>query len=210
MENIQNNSQQDYSSKNEERERKLKTEQTKRSINKFIKWLLSFATIGLVVFGFYKLADKQTPTVPAPGEFFSSLGQQHIDPGSSHPAYNSNPPTSGWHYPQPAQSGIYDTELPDEQLIHNLEHGQIWITYKPDLPKDQVEALANIAKSYGSKMIMEPRKENDSPIVIVAWQHLFKLNTVDEAKIKAFAGAYRGRGPESVPDYGFKDFRNSK
>ncbi len=208
MENIQNNSQQDYSSKKQEREKQLKVEQTKRNIKKTLKWLLGLSVLGLAVFGFYKLATK--PTVPTPGESFPSLGQQHIDPGSSHSAYNSNPPTSGWHYSQPAQSGIYDTELPDEQLIHNLEHGQIWIAYKPDLPKDQIEALANIAKSYGSKIIMEPRKENDSPVVIVAWQHLFKLNTVDEAQIKNFADAYRGHGPENVPDYGFKDFRGKK
>ncbi len=208
MENIQNNSQQDYSSKKQEREKQLKVEQTKRNIKKTIKWLLGLSVLVLAVFGFYKLATK--PTVPAPGESFPSLGQEHIQPGSSHSAYNSNPPTSGWHYSQPAQSGIYDTELPDEQLIHNLEHGQIWIAYKPDLPKDQIEALANIAKSYGSKIIMEPRKENDSPIVIVAWQHLFKLNNIDETQIKAFTDAYRGRGPENIPDAGFKDFRNSK
>lgn len=208
MENIQKDLQQDYISKKQERDRKLKSEQVRKNIKKSIKWLFGFAIMGLVVFGFYKLATK--PTIPAPGESFTSLGQEHIQPGSSHPAYNSNPPTSGWHYPQPAQSGIYDTQFPDEQLIHNLEHGQIWIAYKPDLAKDQVELLADIAKSYGSKMIMEPRKENDSPIAIVAWLHLFKLNVVDEVKIKAFIDAYRGHGPESVPDYGFKDFRSKK
>lgn len=57
------------------------------------------------------------------GEEFPNLGQQHIDIGTEHIAYNSNPPTSGPHYIQPANWGVYETTLPDEQLVHNLEHG---------------------------------------------------------------------------------------
>src|SRR3989344_5078 len=49
--------------------------------------------------------------------------------GASHEAYNSNPPTSGPHYEQPSRWGVSQAELPDEQLIHNLEHGGIWISY---------------------------------------------------------------------------------
>lgn len=209
MENVSNNVQQkDYFVKREEKEKRLRVEQNKKKFIKLLKWLIVLIIAAFAIFGLYKVATK--PGVPIPGESFSSQGQEHIDSGSSHPAYNSNPPSSGWHYPRPAQSGIYDTEFPDEQLIHNLEHGHIWIAYKPDTPKDQIELLANIAKGYGSKVIMAPRKENDTPIALVAWQHVFKLTTVDEAQIKTFIDAYRGRGPENIPDSGFKDFRNSK
>lgn len=209
MENISNNVQQKYYfTKKQEKERQIKAEHNKKKFIKIIKWLVVVAIGALIIFGLYKIATK--PGVPIPGESFSSQGQEHIDPGSSHPAYNSNPPSSGWHYPRPAQSGIYDTEFSDEQLIHNLEHGHIWIAYKPDTSKDQIELLANIAKSYGSKVIMAPRKENDTSIAVVAWQHVFKLTVVDEAQIKNFIDAYRGRGPENIPDSGFKDFRNSK
>ena len=54
---------------------------------------------------------------------------------------------------------------------------------------------------------MEPRAANDAPIALVAWQQLLKLDAVDEPQIRAFIDAYRGRGPENVPDSGFKDFR---
>lgn len=131
---------------------------------------------------------------------FASLGAAHINPGSSHPPYNSNPPTSGWHYPQPAAWGIYDNQLADETLIHNLEHGGIWISYRPDLPEDQKAKLKEIAGRYKSKVILEPRVQNDSPIALVAWQRLLKLDTVDEAKITQFISTYKNRGPERVPD----------
>lgn len=208
MDNTPNNLQKDYFTKKQEKEKQLKAEQHKKTIIRLVKWLVVIVLGVLVIFGLYKIATK--PGVPIPGESLPSQGQEHIDPGSSHPAYNSNPPSSGWHYPRPAQSGIYDTEFPDEQLIHNLEHGHIWIAYKPDMPKDQIELLVNLAKGYGSKVIMAPRKENDTLVALVAWQHVLKLTAVDELQIKTFFDAYRGRGPENVPDAGFKDFRNIK
>ena len=64
--------------------------------------------------------------------------------------------------------------------------------------------------SYGTKIIMSPRTKNVSPIVIVAWQHLLKLNSVDETQIKAFINVTQGHGPEDVPDSGFKDFRKTQ
>ena len=96
--------------------------------------------------------------------------------------------------------------------MHNLEHGHIWFAYKPDLTFEQIEALANIAKDYGSRIIMTPRAANDSPIAIVAWEHVYKLEAVDadaEHKIRAFVDAYRNiAGPErNIPDSGFGDFR---
>ena len=159
----------------------------------------------LVLFGGYKLVT--APKIVAPGVEFPSLGQQHVLPSSPEIMYNSNPPTSGPHHSTAAQSGIYDTEFPDRELIHNIEHGHIWISYRPDLPKDEIEQLAVIAKSYGTKIVMAPRAKDDSPIAIAAWQHLLKLNTVDEVQIRAFVNARQGHGPEVVPDSGFKDFR---
>ena len=170
-----------------------------------MKKLTIILVTALILFGVYKLAT--TPKIVAPGEVFPSLGQQHVLPSSPEIMYNSNPPTSGPHYATPAQSGIYDTEFPDRELIHNIEHGHIWISYEPNLPKDEIEQLAVIAKSYGTKIIMASRAKDDSPIVIAAWQHLLKLNTVDEAQIKTFVNALQGHGPEDVPDSGFKDFR---
>ena len=159
----------------------------------------------VILFGGYKLVT--APKIITPGVEFASLGQQHVLPSSPEITYNSNPPTSGPHYFAAAQSGIYDTEFPDRELIHNIEHGHIWISYRPDLPKDEIEQLAVIAKSYGTKIIMAPRAKDDSPIAIAAWQHVLKSSTVDEVQIRAFINALQGHGPESVPDSGFKDFR---
>ena len=66
---------------------------------------------------------------PRPGVNVPVMAVRHIQVGEQHEPYNSDPPTSGPHYAQPAQAGFYDEALPDEQLVHNLEHGYIVIWY---------------------------------------------------------------------------------
>ena len=164
----------------------------------------------MVFFGImgFIIIRSSKPKPPAVGESFPILTSAHISVGASHVPYNSNPPTSGPHYASPATPRFYDQELPDEQLVHNLEHSHVWIAYKPNLPIKQIEMLADIAKGYGSRLIMAPRSANDTPIALMAWEHLLKMDSVDEKLVKEFIEAYRGTaGPEKIPDSGFKDFR---
>lgn len=138
------------------------------------------------------------------GEYYENQGQKHIDEGETHPPYNSNPPTSGWHYRQPADWGIYTAELPDEQVIHNLEHGGIWISYRHDITEDQRKVLTEIASKYTSKVILTPRANNDEPIAVAAWQRLMKFKTPlskdQQELIISFIEQYKNRGPEFISD----------
>ncbi len=136
---------------------------------------------------------------PGPGESFPSQGRDHINLGQPHPAYSSNPPTSGWHAGAPAEWGPYRNEIPDEVLVHNLEHGGIWISYKDPGDTNLVDKLEALAKRYPSKIIVAPRPKDDTKIAVAAWEHLLKLDTYDEKKIVNFIDAYRNRGPEDVP-----------
>ena len=195
----------DYLSKKQQREKDATARKNKKILNNLMLWGGTIAAIGLVAFGLYETAKKEAAN--APGEFFPAQSRDHIKVGDKHDAYNSNPPTGGWHYEQPAQSGVYDQELPDENLIHNLEHGHIWISYRPDLDKDSISNLAELAISYGSKIIMTPRAKNDSPIVLASWEYLQKYDKVNETTMRAFIDYHRGHGPEDIMDFGFQDFR---
>lgn len=134
-----------------------------------------------------------------PGERVPGQGTTHIQMGQSHPAYNSNPPTSGWHLPQTVQWGLPRTEIPDEFAVHNLEHGGIWITYQDPRDGNLVKKLEALASRYPTKIIVSPRPTTDSAIAVVAWERLLKLHTYDETRIVEFIDAFRNRGPENVP-----------
>jgi len=127
------------------------------------------------------------------------LGRNHIQEGTTFSDYNSNPPTSGDHYQNPAPTRFYDKELPDEQLVHNLEHGHIWIAYKPGLPAEIIDGFKNFA---GGNIVVTPRSKNDTDIALAAWGRLDKFdivaNEIDGQRIKDFISRYQNRGPESV------------
>jgi len=202
----------EYFSRKQEKEETIQLENRKRVTKKAIRWIVVLIVLGLLmwpIYSYFKQASERE-NKPSPGQYFQAQSRDHIRSGAEHPEYNSNPPTGGWHYDVPAQSGIYDTELSDEQLVHNLEHGHIWFAYRSDLPVDQIERLADIAKGYGSRIIMTKRVANNTRIAIVAWERLLKMEDVDEEQIRNFVEAYRGiAGPEKIPDFGFKDFRGS-
>jgi|SRR3989338_280375 len=197
-------------------ESEIKSRQRAIKTKKLVKYLVLALILVLAGFGLYKLLKSSDDTSGLkPGVFFEAQSRDHIAIGSPHPEYNSNPPTGGWHYDIPAQTGIYDKELPDEQLIHNLEHGHIWITYRPGaIDNESIEKLVSLAKKYGPKMIMTPRAKNPGPIAIAAWQYLITFDKVDDENLRVidnFIRVYRGKaGPENPLDFGFGDFRGKE
>ncbi len=134
--------------------------------------------------------------IERPGVAIPDQGRQHISIGANHPPYNSNPPTSGSHYAQPAAWGVYNAELPDEQLIHNLEHGGVWISYT-NIDDATKSALEKLVRSQ-SKVIMEPRAKGDAPIVLASWNRLLKLQQFDEQVVLGFIEANRNQSPEPL------------
>lgn len=185
----QNQSQQ--SSKQERRELAMKKHRAK----KITWWIIAILAIGGSGYGLYYLASQ--PEKPRPGETLSILGQEHISVGASHPEYNSNPPTSGWHYAQPANWGVYQEELPDEQLIHNLEHGGIWISYK-DVDQETKSNLETVSRKYPGSVALTPRSANDAKIILASWGRLLKLESFDEMKVVDFIKANRNKSPEPL------------
>lgn len=136
------------------------------------------------------------------GESVPSIGQEHIDAGDAHAPYVSDPPTSGPHA-SAARSGFYDAPIPDENIVHNLEHGYVAISYDCDKLEDceTVKAsLRNLLNRYNNQqLIAVPRTNRDAAIALTAWQRLDLLDEYDEARISTFIEAWRGRAPENVP-----------
>lgn len=137
---------------------------------------------------------------PLMGEKIADLGAPHVPRGQSHQNYNSNPPTSGWHWGDgTAGPGIKDQPVADELLLHSMEHGAAVLWYKDDLPQTDVEKLKKAFNDASGKKIMLPRKDLDVPVALTSWNYLLKLNIIDEAKIKEFIETNNDRAPEKAP-----------
>jgi hypothetical protein len=165
-----------------------------------MKILITYLVVIVVAVGLGFLLFRSSKKDPStlPGVAYASQGQNHIPEGSTdHEPYNSNPPTSGPHWPEPARCLVYTTTQPDERLVHNLEHGGIWISYKTSVDPDTVAKLNDFATRYGN-VLVEPRDADDSNIALAAWGRLLTLDHYDEGQIQGFIHAFMDKGPERL------------
>lgn len=135
---------------------------------------------------------------PLMGEEIPIQSEKHVKPDEAHDAYTTNPPTSGPMMDELAGAGIHNQEVPDERVIHSMEHGAAVVWYKADLPKEEVEKIVKAFNSAGGKKIMLPRKNLDSPVALTSWGRLLKLEAIDEGKITEFIITNEDRGPEKA------------
>lgn len=172
---------------------------------KIIIAVLIAVAIGAATYAGIAASRRRAANIP--GESYPGQGQDHV-PLDREFSYNSNPPSSGPHFSSPANWGIYDYEVNDKLFVHNLEHGGIWISYRPALAPNVIEDLKNIINEFGgSKIVMAPRSANDADISVAAWTRVLKFNLIggilsedQKNQIRAFYRALKNRGPEFVPD----------
>jgi uncharacterized protein DUF3105 len=134
-------------------------------------------------------------------------GRSHEEKTFTEADYKTNPPTSGTHFPEWYQDGVWDPTETDNlgMLVHTLEHGRINVQYKPGTPQhtvDQLEALL-AENSEGYHMLLYQNGTNmDAQIAATAWGHSLTCpqfnNQVFDA-IRTFRAAYIDKGPEQVP-----------
>jgi hypothetical protein len=85
---------------------------------------------------------------------------------------------------------VYPAEIPKEQAVHSLEHGAVWVTYRPDLAQDQIDALTEKVSGRGF-MLMSPFPGQDKPISLQAWGYQLKVDSADDDRIDEFVSALR-------------------
>jgi hypothetical protein len=125
--------------------------------------------------------------------------REHIAQGALHPAYNSSPPTGGWHYAVASPVGIFPDGLPDETLVHNLEHGHVWLSYRDADDEEALALLTAMRGPYPQHVIVTYRPENETRIALAAWGRLLTLDELDADQVHAFIQRYRARAPENIP-----------
>jgi len=184
--------------RNELKRTKNKKAQEKALFIKKMKNLTPWLILLLIIVGgmYWAMSVAEKANEARPGESISIVSQEHVALGAPHEGYNSNPPTSGPHAGA-APWGFSEEEVADENAIHNLEHGGIWISYK-DLEQDQIDELRAIADSNRLSVIVSPRASNDVPVAVASWGRLLKMDAVDVDQINDFIKANKNKSPEPL------------
>jgi hypothetical protein len=106
--------------------------------------------------------------------------------------YPISPPVGGLHNPfwQNCMGDVYDDEIPREQAMHSLEHGAVWVTYRPDLSKSDITKLASKVNGV-PYLFMSPYPGLDAPISLQAWGYQLKVSSAGDGRIDQFIQALR-------------------
>jgi hypothetical protein len=113
--------------------------------------------------------------------------------------YMESPPVGGPHNVVWQNCGVYDVAIHNEHAVHSLEHGAVWITYRPDLPPDQVQSLRNTASD--DFMLLSPYPGLASPVVASAWNHQIRLDSAADSRLQPFIDQYKNN-PATTPEFG--------
>ena len=130
----------------------------------------------------------------------------HQEPNRNHVAgvikYDVTPPVGGNHSPYWADcSGtVYANPIASENAVHMLEHGAIWITYKPGLAQSEITTLSGLVSGV-NYMAMSPYPDLDSPISLQSWGYQLKVDSASDPRIQTFITALR-HNPKTTPEYG--------
>ncbi|MGG7466114.1 DUF3105 domain-containing protein [Plantibacter sp. YIM 135347] len=98
--------------------------------------------------------------------------------------YPQNPPAGGEHNPVWLNCGVYTEPVPNENAVHDLEHGAVWVTYDPSISADELAKLKSLIPS--TYVVLSPYKDLPSPIVLSGWNVQLQVSNASDKRIPQF------------------------
>jgi hypothetical protein len=110
--------------------------------------------------------------------------------------YAQTPPVGGPHNEIWQSCGFYAEPILNETAVHSMEHGAVWITFRADLPSDQVEQIQSLAQQ--EFVLASPWGGDDlpAPIVFSAWGVQLWLESLPDPAADEFMATFR-RGAQT-------------
>lgn len=158
--------------------------------------------------------DPPTPPPPDPCNGavtdVPTVDSPHVPEGST-PAWTSNPPTSGPHYPVWAAFDQHYDGLARGYWLHDLEHGAVVYAYRCDAGCPDIAAqLDAVVKALPadhtcsapvhqrSLVVADPSLPDDNTVAAVAWGSFYIGQCADPATLTRFYDDHVARAPENT------------
>ncbi len=156
--------------------------------------------------GFEPTADNQDPSTKIEGIFIGKSEPGTNGGPATYPEYNNRnhvtsdqrvaydrfPPIGGPHDGEWANCNgiVYTKAVRDENMVHTLEHGAVWIAYNPDTIGADLDTLKSIVADQ-PYTTLTPYPGLDAKISLQAWAHQLKVDSVSDPRIFQFITALR-------------------
>ena len=123
---------------------------------------------------------------------FPGLERNHVETAVVYP---QSPPAGGNHSPVWTNCAAYASPVESTQGVHSLEHGAVWITYRPTLPASQVERLSQLAAG-NNYVLLSPFPGLPTPVVASAWGKQLRVKDAADDRLPVFVQAH-AQSPEA-------------
>jgi hypothetical protein len=157
--------------------------------------LIGGVTVAVAVVGLLITSIVLTPqrvSYTAGGDGATIEGVETFDNASLHVetpvSYPQTPPAGGEHNPAWLNCGVYTEEVPNENAVHSLEHGALWVTYDPAISDAELDTLKTVLPS--TYVILSPFEGLPSPIVVSGWNTQLQVESADDERLSAFFEEY--------------------
>ncbi|MBE9375768.1 DUF3105 domain-containing protein [Saccharopolyspora sp. HNM0983] len=154
--------------------------------------------------GFEPSPDNPDPSRAIPGvRIVEGLGASHVT-ADERVAYEQRPPVGGAHDEVWADCTgvVYDRPVREENLVHSLEHGAVWIAYDPArLDRAGIDRLAARADN-APHTVMSPYPGMDHSISLQSWGHQLAVEDPADERIDQFITALRLNEHGVYPEVG--------
>jgi hypothetical protein len=115
-------------------------------------------------------------------ELYPDLEATHTETRVS---YDQSPPVGGPHNPAWLNCGVYDEPQQNENVVHTLEHGAVWIAYDPETTTDaEIAALVELAPD--TYTVISPYEGLGDAKAISAWGAQLLFTDVDDPAVEDF------------------------
>jgi hypothetical protein len=146
--------------------------------------------VGLAVALLLRDRDQAPPEGLSGVKTYNDLSRAHVAGDVDYP---QSPPVGGEHDPIWLNCGVYDQPVREENAVHSLEHGAVWITYRPGLSAEEIDGLADQLPEKG---ILSPFPDQEAPVVATVWGAQLELDGPDDPRLELFIREY-GDGSEA-------------
>jgi hypothetical protein len=169
--------------------------QDRRRRKRVILWIAVAAVAVLAVAGGISWAVFSSNSAPSPLAAVKTFAVTSRDHTTAKVSYPQTPPVGGNHAQAWMNCGVYSTPVPNENAVHDLEHGAVWVTYRPGLPARQVDQLRQLAAGQ-TYLTVSPYPGLPAPVVASAWGVQLRLPDASDPRLAEFAAKYM-QGPQT-------------
>lgn len=128
---------------------------------------------------------------------FAGLARTHVTGTVSYP---QQPPAGGPHSPVWLNCGVYAAPVRSANAVHSLEHGAVWVTYRPGLGGTAVSELRGLVRGEAGRargyVILSPYPGLPAAVVATAWGRQLRLASAADPRLPRFITAY-AQGPQT-------------